>query len=433
MLTSDAFVGWFREASPYIHAHRGHTFVLCFGGEAVVDSEPGHLLHDIALLNALGVRLIVVHGARPQIEARLLEQGVASKFVDGLRVTDQSALNVVRAAVATLRIEIEAVLSEGLPSSPMAGARIRVASGNFVTARPLGIRNGVDFGHTGLVRRVDSDAIRAQLAADALVLVSPLGYSPSGEVFNLHANEVATVIASELKAAKLVFLSEQEMPRDSQGNEIRQVTQAALQQLLDTHSGAMSGELACAVQACRDGVKRVHIIPRAVDGGLLLELFSRDGVGTLVSATPFDAIRQATVEDISGIFALLRPLQEDGSVKKRTREELQDDIEHFTVIVRDGTVIACAALHIFPGGNAEIASLAVHADYRKAGQGDSLLEYLHKRAAQADVDTLFVLTTQAEHWFRERGFREETLAALPSEKRELYNYKRNSKVFVKDI
>ena len=386
-------------------------------------------------MSSLGVRLVLVHGARPQIESKLLEQGVATKFVDGLRVTDQAALNVVQAVVATLRVEIEALLSEGLPSSPMARARIQVASGNFLTARPVGVRDGVDFGHTGVVRRVDIDAIRSRLESDAVVLVSPLGYSPAGEVFNLRALEVATIIASELPAAKLVFLSEHEIARDDQQNQLRQITQADLQQLLTARKdlGETGKELNYAVQACSAGVSRVHIIPRALDGGLLLELFSRDGVGTLVSATPFDAIREATLDDLSGIVELLSALEHVGTVLVRPREELEADLARFCVIVRDGTVIACAALHQFPNGVAEIASLAVHPDYRNAGQGDTLLEFLHARAREENITTVFVLTTQAEHWFRERGFRLGELADLPQGKRELYDYQRNSKVFLKEI
>jgi len=209
------FVHWFRSAAPYIHGFRGKTFVIAFGGELVADGGFVQLAHDVNLLNSLGVRLVLIHGVRPQVEARLTENGTAIRYVNGLRVTDDAALACVKEAAGTVRVEIEALLSLGLANTPMAGADIRVASGNFVTAQPLGVRDGVDLLHTGEVRKIDAAAIRRRLDQHDIVLLSPIGYSPTGEIFNLSLEDVATQAAVELAADKLIFLIDTEgVPQD---------------------------------------------------------------------------------------------------------------------------------------------------------------------------------------------------------------------------
>ena len=190
----EAFVAWFRAVAPYVHGHRGRTFVICFGGEAVQGERFASLIHDIALLHSLGIRVVLVHGTRPQIEARLRTSGLETRYVNDLRVTEAPALAAVKEAAGVVRIEVEALLSMGLANSPMANARLRVASGNFVTARPLGVQGGVDFHYTGEVRRIDGEAIQSRLAEGEIVLIPPLGYSPTGEVFNLDADDVATAV-----------------------------------------------------------------------------------------------------------------------------------------------------------------------------------------------------------------------------------------------
>jgi amino-acid N-acetyltransferase len=199
-------IQWFRNAAPYINAHRGSTFVLLFGGEIAADARFADLVHDCALLQSLGVKLVLVHGARPQIDAALQQRGIKTPFVRDLRITDGTALPVVQEAVGRLRIEIEARLSMGLVSTPMPGSQIRVSSGNFVVAKPVGIHDGVDFCHTGDIRKVDHAAMRTLLDAGHIVLLSPLGYSPTGEVFNLRAEDVATATVAALKADKLILM-----------------------------------------------------------------------------------------------------------------------------------------------------------------------------------------------------------------------------------
>ena len=431
------FVRWFRDSSPYIHAHRGRTFVVSFGGEALADGLFANLVHDFALLNSLGVKLVLVHGARPQVEQRLKQRGHRMRYVDGLRVTDAVALECVKEAAGTVRVEIEALLSMGLAHSPMAGAKIRVASGNFVVARPLGVRDGVDFGHTGAVRRVDVDGIRAKLDHGDVVLLSPIGYSPTGEVFNLAAEEIATSVAVALRADKLLLLTEQDGPRHADGSPIRQLTTEEAQALLEsggTLSEGVAPHLQAAVKACSRGVRRAHLLDRRVDGAALLELFTRDGVGTLVSLAPFEAMRQADSKDVAGILDLIKPLEQKGLLVKRSREHLETEVHAYTVIERDGMILGCAALHPYPEqAMGELACLALHADYRGENRGDRLLEYMEARARGLGLQTLFALTTQTTHWFREHGFEPAAVADLPPARQASYNPRRNSKILLKSL
>ncbi len=435
--TQDQLVNWFRSSSPYINAHRGRTFVILLGGEAVADPAFPNTVHDLALLNTLGVRVVLVHGARPQIEQRLAEAGAEIQYVDGLRVTDDRALPCVKEAAGRVRFEIEALLSMGLANSPMAGARIRVATGNFVTARPLGIRNGVDYRHTGEVRRVDSEAIRKHLDDGAIVLLSPVGYSPSGEIFNLSAEDVATTAAVQLQADKFLCLMEASGVVDAVGKTVHQMDLAKAEELASaetTLGNEVAQHLDSALRACRNGVRRVHLLSRHVDGALLLELFTRNGVGTLVTGERYDNTRQATIDDNGGILELIRPLEQEGILVRRSRELMEMEIDHFTVMERDGMIIACAALYPFPeDAVAELACVAVHVDYRSQGRGDELLAYIEQEALNQGIEKLFVLTTRTAHWFLERGFRESDIDALPVRRQAMYNYQRRSKVFVKPL
>jgi amino-acid N-acetyltransferase len=436
------FVEWFRRSAPYINAHRGRVFVVQIEGEAIEDPGFAGLVHDFALLESLGVRLVLVHGARPQIERRLAERGLLPRRVGGRRVTPPEALAAVVEASGSVRVEIEARLSMGLPNSPMAGARLRVACGNFVTARPIGVRDGVDFQHTGEVRRVDVSAIKHRLDDDAIVLLSPLGYSPTGEVFSLRAEEVATAAALELRAAKLIFLVEGAGLALADGitrgqltlEEAKSLHAARRQDRAPADSDDAGDLLAHAIHACRNGVARSHVLERRIDGALLLELFSRDGIGTMISADAYETTRRASIDHVGGVLALIHPLEAQGKLVRRSREKLETEIERFFVMERDGTVIACAAAYPFPDESVvELACLAVHDAYRAGGRGDVLLGAVEDEARALGATRLFVLTTQAVHWFKERGFEDAALESLPVERRLLYNYERNSKVLIKTL
>ena len=431
------FVDGFRQSAPYINAFRGRTFVIVFGGEMVADEQFATLTHDIALLNSLGIRLILVHGARPQIEQRLKARNTTFKYVNGLRITDDAALACVKEASGTVRLEIEALLSMGLANSPMAGARIRVASGNFVTARPLGIRDGADHQHTGEVRRIDHEAIEHQLNDGAIVLLSPAGYSPTGEIFNLTALEVATAASHAVKADKFICLVNCKGLLDSRKRLLRQLTLSEAEATLNGKrqlSSEIIEPFKAAVQACRNGAQRAHLINRHTDGALLQELFTRDGVGTLITADDYEGMRCATIDDVGGILALIAPQETAGLLVRRSRENIEMEIGDFIVVERDGMVIACAALHPFCDEAAgELACLVVHPDYQGMGYGDSLLNAIERSAVAQELSLLFTLTTRATHWFRERGFVNTDVKSLPVKRRELYNLQRNSKVQLKLI
>ncbi|MDD5329624.1 MAG: amino-acid N-acetyltransferase [Sulfuricella sp.] len=431
------FVAWFRSAAPYIHSFRGKTFVVAFGGEVVSEGQFIGLAHDLNLLNSLGVRLVLVHGARPQIEEELTERGAAIRYDKGLRVTDDDALKCVKEAAGTVRVEIEALLSMGLANSPMAGADIRVASGNFVTAKPMGVRAGVDLVHTGEVRKIDVVAIRRRLDANEMVLLSPLGYSPTGEVFNLSLEDVATSTAIALDADKLVFLMDTAGVGGEQGELLRELTTLEAEVIVASAApqpADVGFYLPCAVRACRNGVARVHLISRHTDGALLQELFTHEGIGTMVSEDALETLRDATIDDVGGILALIEPLEEEGILVRRSRERLEMEIERFCVLEYDGLIIGCAALYPFPKEKAaELACMAVHPKYRSAGRGEALLEYMQVKALEKGFRHLFVLTTRTAHWFLERGFTESGVDKLPQAKQGLYNYQRRSKVFMKKL
>ena len=431
------FVAWFRSVAPYINAFRGKTFVIAFGGEVVADGKFVELTHDFNLLAALGIRLVLVHGARPQIEQHLSKNDLAGTYHQGIRLTDAESMQCVKEAVGRVRLEIEALLSMGLANSPMANADIRVAGGNFITAQPIGVINGVDLQHTGTVRKVDVAALRDRMEFGEVVLLSPLGYSPTGEVFNLTLEDVATATAIALDADKLVFLMDTDGVQDKKGKLAKELTIAQAQEVLGKKTKLPDDAamfLPCAVRACEAGVARTHLISRHTDGALLQELFSDEGIGTMVVESTLNTLREASIEDIGGIIELLRPLEEDGILVRRSRELLEREIARFVVLEHDHRIVGCAALYPFPNeASAELACLAVDAQCRDRGYGEAILNHMSSLAKSQKMKKLFVLTTRTAHWFVEREFKEVDVDQLPNEKKALYNYQRKSKVFVKNL
>lgn len=431
--SAESLVSSLRGALPYINAHRGRVFVVYLSGETIQGNEFPYLIHDLVLLGSLGVRLVLVHGARPQIENRLRQQSISMHYAYGLRVTDPPSLTCVLEAVGAVKTQIEALLSQGLANSPMAGAQVHVTSGNFVIARPLGVRHGIDYQHTGEVRRIDAEALRQHL--DGIVLLSPIGYSPTGEVFNLSGEAVATATAIALPADKLVFLAENP-GLFVQGQWIRQTTLEEIEKLLnhsnETLEETLSNQLVGAVSALKHGVKRVHLVSCRTDGALLLEFLTRDGSGTLIDHGHYEGLRPASIEDIGGILELIRPLETEGILVRRPRERLEMEIDQFVVAERDGAILACAALYPFPDDHlAELACFAVHPDYRGQKRGEVLLTYMEELAKKQGMQGMFVLTTHTAHWFRERGFEPVTIGTLPMTRQDLYNWKRGAKIFLK--
>lgn len=440
-LADARLVAWVRQAAPYIHAFRGRAFVIAFGGEVLQTGVAQALIHDIALLDSMGIQLVLVHGARPQIDTEMRERGQEPRFHDGLRVTDAAALECVKRAMGVTRIDIEALLSQGLPNTPLAGAFLRVTGGNFISAKPVGVVNGVDFQFTGAVRKIEAEEIRADLAQENVVLITPIAASPSGEIFNLAWEEVAEAVATAVKADKLIFLCDSGGLVDKKGNHIDALTVEEAEQLIARkvrQSPEVARVLPNALQACRNGVGRVHFLDRAQDGAMLMELFTRDGVGTVMTRAPLARLREATHDDVGAVLNLIAPLEADGTLVKRGRERIEMEIGRFSVLDHDGVVVGCAAFYPLSKKRgepaaAELACLAVMPEYRRAGYGDQLLQHIETRAKAMKLKRLYVLTTRTAHWFVERGFTEVGLDALPQARRELYNYQRRSKVLVKSL
>ncbi|MGY4491816.1 amino-acid N-acetyltransferase [Pseudomonas sp. TE3610] len=430
------YVNWLRHASPYINAHRDCTFVVMLPGDGIENPNFGNIVHDLVLLHSMGVRLVLVYGSRPQIESRLAARGLTPHYHRGLRITDAATLECVVDAVGALRIAIEARLSMDMASSPMQGARLRVAGGNLVTGRPIGVVEGIDYHHTGEVRRVDRKGINRLLDERSIVLLPPLGYSPTGEVFNIACEDVAMRAAIDLGADKLLLFGADRGLIDANGKLVRELrpqqVPAHLERLgMENYQAEL---LDAAAQACKGGVGRAHIVSYAENGALLTELFTRDGGGTLVAQEQFEQVREAAIEDVGGLLDLISPLEEQGILVRRSREVLEREIEQFSVVEREGMIIACAALYpIADSETGELACLAVNPEYRHGGRGDELLERIEVRAREMGLKTLFVLTTRTAHWFRERGFEPSGVERLPAARASLYNYQRNSKIFEKAL
>lgn len=434
----DDYVRWFRHSSPYINAHRDKTFVIMLPGNCIEQANLSNIISDIALLNSLGIRLVVVHGARHQIDEQLAEKNVRSHFHQGLRITAKHDIDQVVAAVGATRLWLEAGFSNGLPNSPMFGAKIRVRSGNFIVAMPLGVLDGIDFQHTGKVRSVDKTGINSLLDTNAIALISPLGYSATGEIFNLSFADAAVSVATAIQADKLIAYNDEGQIADKDGKQYREMTRLQCErflvdQPLHRQENTYFSLRAC-LKACDSGIARAHVISANEDGSLLKELFTRDGSGTMVYRDNYETIRLACIEDVVGILNLIEPLEAQGILVKREREILEREIHYFTVMEKDGIIIGCAALYPYSENYAaELACMAIHPDHRRDGRAAKLLHHIERQALSLNLTRLFVLTTQTAHWFIEQGFVASSINDLPMERRKLYNYQRLSKVFVKSL
>ncbi len=430
------FVGWLRTVAPYIHAFRGRTFVIGVPGELFAQNRLNALAQDLGLLHAMGMRIVLVHGSRPQVIEQLRLRGAEGRYENGLRITDAVALECAKEAAGELRLDIEAAFSQGLPNTPMAHSAIRILSGNLVTARPVGILEGTDFLHTGLARKIDTATIRFALDSGAIVLLSPLGFSPTGEAFNLSMEDVAAATAIALDADKLVFMSEAGAIVDREGHQLGEISEAQAGRILN--DGYLAADQAFylrhALRACEGGVARAHIIPFEPDGSILLELFRHDGVGSMLVEETLEALREATADDVGGLLALIRPLEDDGTLVRRDRGLIEREIGNFTVIEHDGVIFGCAALYPFAQhGIGEMACLAVSPGAQGQGDGERILQRIEQRARAAGLRRLFVLTTRAMHWFLKRGFVQSRIEDLPAERQSLYNWQRKSQVLIKDL
>lgn len=429
-------VQWFRQSTPYVNMHRGKTFVIMLDGNAVAHPNFFNITNDISLLHSLGIKIVIVFGARYQIEQLLQAHHIESRYHQHIRVTDLQTLSLIKQAVGGLHYDIISRLSLRQPNSPV----LNVVSGNAILAQPIGVIDGVDYGLSGKIRRVNVEAIEHQLAQNAVVVISPIAPSVTGEMFNLPFEEIATQIAIKLKADKLIGFCDTQGLLNAQGETITDIHPREAKRYLNElitnggyhHSAARF--LQAAVDVLNADIKRAHLISYIEDGSLLQELFSRDGIGTQFSLESSEHIRIATSHDIPGILELIRPLEEQGILVKRSREQLEMEVGRYTIIERDGIVIACAALNVFSAEKmAEMACVAVHPDYRDSSRGDVLLEAIKRRAQKLGIEKLFVLTTRTTQWFQERGFELASPDDLPAYKRENYNYQRMSKVLILNL
>lgn len=432
---STELVQGFRHSVPYINAHRGKTFVVMLSGETIQHRNFVNILNDIGMLHSLGIRLVIVYGARPQIEANLALHNYPAQYHKQVRVTDAKTLQIVKQTAGMLQLDITSELSMSVNNTPLQGVHINVVSGNFVIAQPLGVDDGVDYQHSGRIRRIDTAAINQQLDNHGIVLIGPVAVSITGESFNLTAEEIATQIAVKLNAEKLIGFCEELGIKNESGQVIPEIfpntVQPIIERLLQSESPDenMHRFLLAAVEACQKGVPRSHLISFEEDGALLQELFSREGIGTQIVKESAEQVRDATIHDIGGILELIRPLEEQGILVRRSREQLEMEIDRFTVIVRDNLTIACAALYPFENEKmGEMACVAVHPEYRNSSRGDMLLQHVKSQAKRIGLEKIFVLTTRSIHWFQERGFLPAEIEDLPLKKQELYNYQRKSKI-----
>ena len=433
-------VDGFRHSASYVNSHRGKTFVVMLGGEALANKQFRSIINDIALLHSLGIKIVLVHGARPQIDEALADKSILPEYYNGVRITDEDAFKVIKQVVGGLQLDITARLSMSLSNTPMQGAQINVVSGNFVIAQPLGVDDGVDYCLSGKVRRIDVQGLKGQLESNSIVLLGPVAASVTGESFNLTAEEVATQIAVKLKADKMIGFSSQKGILDSTGQVLAELmpndAQAILNDL-DLSSSVCRGTkafLKASIDACRNGVSRCHFVSYLDDGALLQELFSRDGIGTQIVTESAERLRRAGIGDIGGILDLIRPLEQKGILVRRSREQLEMEIEQFMLIERDNLVIGCAAFYPFEEDNAgEFACLVVHPEYRDADRGSILLKNIIGQARVRGYSKLFALTTRSIHWFLEQGFDIVDVETLPDKKKQLYNYQRKSKILALEL
>lgn len=437
------FVPWFRSVAPYIHKHRGNTLVVGIAGEAIAAGKLQNIAQDLALIQSMGVKIVLVHGFRPQVNEQLRLKGHEARYSHGVRITDEVALDCAQEAAGQLRYEIEAAFSQGLPNTPMAGATVRMISGNFITARPVGLIDGVDFLHSGLVRKVDTDGIQRSLDMGAMVLLSPFGFSPTGEAFNLTMEDVATSIAVSLQADKLVFLAEipgiRADANDPDSEIDTELPLADAKRLLASlpkpeRPTDTAFYLQHCIRACEGGVERSHMVPFAVDGSLLLEIYTHDGIGTMVVDEKLESVREASIDDVAGIVALIEPYEKDGTLVKRDRNEIERDAGLYTIIEHDGVIFGCAALYPYPEERTgEMAALTVSAQSQSQGDGERLLKRIEARARAQGLQSIFVLTTRTMHWFIKRGFAQVSADWLPEARKRKYNWDRRSQVLVKKL
>ncbi|CAL4323892.1 Amino-acid acetyltransferase [Buchnera aphidicola (Thelaxes suberi)] len=430
----------FRRILPYINMHRGKKFVIFLTGDAINHSNFSDIINDIGLLHSLGIHIVIVFSIYPQIQSYLKKNNIEYLLHKNIHVTTSKILNSAKKISGKVQLEITAKLSMSICNTPLQGANISVVSGNFIIAQPLGVDEGIDYFHTGKVRRVNFEEINRQLYNNSIVLIGPIASSVTGECFNINSEEIANYVSLKINAKKLIGFFDQKGIIDDSNQIISELISEKLHKYIKSfsiqqeYSYEFTRFLEGVINSSRHGVSRIHLISYKDKGSLLQELFSSNGIGTQIVMESSEKIQKASIHDIGGILNLIKPLEKKGILVRRSREQLEIEIKNFTIIKKDNLIISCVALYpFFQEQIGEMACLAVHPDYRSVSRGESLLNEVILQAKKLNLKKIFVLTTHSIHWFQEKGFIPTSINFLPDSKKKMYNYKRGSKILILNI
>lgn len=414
----------------YIPGFREKTFVIALDGTIIADDNFPNLLLDLAVLRSLSIRLVIVHGAAHQIKELAKETGVTISNADGTGITDAETLKVALTAANRITHEV----MEGLASNDL-----RAAYTNAVIAHPFGIVGGVDQLFTGRVEKVDIEFLTQLLEKGVVPVIAPLGFDGDGRTFRVNSDGVALEVAEALKASKLIFVTNRNgFARN--GQKASQISVTEAEEFFKKHKGDMAENMASkfehSIRACRNGVNRVHVIDGRIDEALLTEIFSNEGIGTMIYANEYQAVRRALKKDVRAIRNLIRESVEQEEIVKRSRMDIVSQLSDYYVFQIDGNIVGCVALHVQPGGEkAELACLSVSGAHENIGIGQKLMTFAEEAAKQKGVKTIFLLSTRAFNYFQQKGgYKEGSPDDLPPARREKYDQSgRNSKVLVKSL
>lgn len=442
--SSNNFIEKFRQASKYINLFNNKIFVIALGGEVFEDEQFESIAYDINLLRSIGIKIIIIHGIRPQIDDLLISNKIKTSLNKNIRITDANSINHVIDINGRIRTKIESILSSSIINSPLFESDIKLSSGNFITARPLGILNGIDMKFTGQVRKVNSESIQAKLNNGEIVIISPLGYSPIGDIFNLSYEQLASAVASSMKAHKLIFYINSngiinlrgelltELTTEKATNLIHQIERDSNPNKALNISYQDFNIIKSSLDAIKNKVEKIHLINRHTNGSIIEELFTDKGSGTILTEYPLEKIREAKPNDVNKIFQLIEPLSQNGILVKRASNEIKKDLSSFYVMEHSMDLVGCVALFKYEE-KVEIACFAIDSNFHNQGFGSKLIKFCEKKAKTHDVNEIFILTTQSEHWFIEKGFKVDDKELMPKKRKIIYQLERNSKFLTKKI
>ena len=443
--TSDAtaqssFIQNFRLSAKYINLFNQNIFVIALSGYVFNEDQFVKIAQDINILHSLKIKVILVYGARPQVESILVKNKIPVRLLKNMRVTSSAALKHVIEVNGAIRNKIEATLS----TIKSVSEGMRLSSGNFLTAMPVGIIDGIDMESTGKIRGVDVEAIKNKLNHHEIVIVSPIGYSPIGQIFNLSYEQTAANIAAAINADKLIYYVDANGILNERGELIPELTSEKAHKLISHIEEKPSPEsaqnlsyddfniLKSSVFAIKNKIKKVHLINRHIDGSLIEELFTEKGSGTILTEFALENFRKATEGDLKDIYRILFPLEKRKIFIERDLTQIKGMINQFYILEHDKKFVGCVSLNSFKE-SLELASFSIEPKYQRLGFGKKLLKFCELEAKKLKYDEIFILTTQSEHWFAENGFKEKSKELMPTFKKKTYQSERNSKYLTKKL